>query len=224
MVDIINWPCSQVRPLNGRYFLRYFDRTAGTSIVGGEQILSSGIARWEIELHLPRTFRGDDLRRFEVMVNQMRGRRNIAALCICDPYRYGDRNTPRHEPFSDGTYFSDGTGFMTTQSQDILTASAVAAGATTLTINTSPPAIPNMRPGDMFSHNGFLYRVLTAVNPGTVSFEPPARRAIPAGASLRTDPPQIYVRFSDSGQGARMREFMKWGEATTLSFIEAFDR
>lgn len=48
--------------------------------------------------------------------------------------------------------------------------------------------------------------------------------AIPAGTTLKTDPPVAYAKFATDGEGERARDLLSWGEPVTLTFIEEFDR
>lgn len=104
-----------------------------------------------------------------------------------------------------------------------MTAQAAAVGDTALVVDLTNPVRPNFRTGDMFSANGFLYRVTSRSNGGAVNFLPPLRTAITAGAALITDPPRFHGRFVDHMQGQRTRELLRHGASITLSFSEAFD-
>lgn len=226
MTEIVDWPCSLVRPMNLTLFLRSNSRSAGMSLAGVEHIVGSGARRWELTLDLPRQFRRDQVREFEATVSRMDGRRNIAALCICDPFRYNARRSPAQQPWSDNTYFSDGYGWVGDNPtvSPIVVSTGAAAGATQLNIKVTEPKIPGFQKGDYFSHDGFLYHVIGRTDEGWVKFAPGARRPIPVGATLLTDPPKFYGRFADDEQGRRAREYLRWGAATSLTFVEAFDR
>lgn len=227
MVDVITWPCDLLRPLDVSYFIQWGSRDAGANLHGIPQILSPGVGFWRVDITISREFDGTRLKQLEAKVSQMRGRYNVADLCICDPYKYGPEVSPAQFPFTDGTWFSDGTGFADPAlgTEPLVTTAAVAAGDNLLTVGLTDPVRPAFRVGDLFSVNGFLYRV-TVVNQsnGNVRFEPPARADIPSGTPLVTDPPRFYGRFVDDSQGQRTREYLRWGAQTTISFVEAFDR
>lgn len=229
MPDIISWPCNMVR-VHAEYFLRWTTRSVGMSLAGHNQIVAPNAAVWEVSVTFPRSFNETDVKEFEAKVSQMRGRFNVADVCICDPYKYGSGVSPAQVGFTDGTWFTDGTGFTDVSltgggTHPVVTTSAAAAGDNTLTVDLAgPPIIPPFRIGDMFSANGFLYRVVSADGSGNVSFEPPLRETITNGTALQTDPPNFYGRFATDEEGRRMREFLKWGEQVTVSFVEAFDR
>lgn len=226
MPKLIDWPCDLTRPLDVSYFIQWTSRESGASLLGVPQIIGPEVGVWRVDLTIPREFDGDRLKRLEAKVAQMRGRTNVASLCICDPYKYGSNVSPKQWPFTDGTWFSDGTGFVDAASgaQGVVVTVAAEAGDNKLTIGLTNPTIPPLRIGDMFSANGFLYRVTESAPSGAIEFEPQARQAIPVGTALATDPPRIWCRFADDGQGQRTRERLKWGSSITLTFVEAFDR
>lgn len=229
MPDIIPWPCD-MRRVHAEYFIKWTTRSVGFSLAGHEQIVAPNAGVWEVSVTFPREFDAVSVRQFEAKVARMRGRFNIADLCLCDPLKFGAEDNPAQIGFTDGTWFTDGTGFTDPAmtgggSQPVLTSAAAAAGATTISVDlVGPPEIPQMRQGHMFSVNGYLYRVVWAVADGSMGIEPPLREAIPAGTQLQTDPPHFYGRFATDEEGRRMREYLKWGEQVTVRFVEAFDR
>lgn len=226
MPEIIEWPCN-MRRVHAQYFLRWTTRSVGFSLAGHEQIVAPNAAVWEVSVTFPREFVQQDVKDFEAIVSQMRGRFNVADICLCDPYKYGSDVSPAQMPFSDGTWFTDGTGHIDTNggTAPMVTTSAASAGDTTFNVDLAgPPIIPPFRRGDMFSVNGFLYRVVGRTAGGWVRFEPPLREDVATGTTLVTDPPHFYGRFATDDEGRRTREFLKWGEQVTVNFVEAFDR
>lgn len=226
MPDIIQWPCN-MRRVHAEYFLRWTTRSVGFSLAGHEQIVTPNAGVWEVSITFPRLFKPEDVKSFEAKVSKMRGRTNIANVCICDPYKYAPDVGGREIPFSDGTWFSDGRGFADPSggANPAYTAVPAAVGATSITLDmVGPPAIPPMQIGDMFSVNGFLHRVTASSSAGLIEFEPPLRRPVSGFTSLRTNPPQFYGRFATDDEGRMMREYLKWGEQVTVRFVEAFDR
>lgn len=226
MPTLIDWPCALMRPLDVSYFIQWTTRDAGANLNGIPQVIAPSMGVWRVDITIPRDFDGARVKQLEAKVSEMRGRYNVANICICDPYRYSAAVSPVQAPFGDGTWFSDGTGFVDDGAglEPMVSTAPVAAGANFINVGVTEPTRPIFRLGDMFSVNGFLYRVVGANAAGLVRFEPSAREAIPAGTALQTDPPHFHGRFIDDGQGQRPREFLRWGAGMTLSFIEAFDR
>lgn len=227
MVEIIDWPCSLLRRTSQSIFLNSITRTSGVSLAGVDQIIDNGARWWEISISLGTYFDQTMIKQFEAKVSRMRGRVNVAALCLFDAYAYDETISPAQHPFSDGTWFSDGTGFTDPAAgiEPLPVAANAAAGATTLLVALTNPARPHLRIGDYFSVNGFLYHVVgRTVATGQVRFEPALRAAIPGGTILETARPTIYARFASDGEGRRARDLLSHSEPITLSFVEAFDR
>ncbi len=223
MVDVIPWPRDVLRPRDLTPALRTATRSAGVSLAGVEQIVDPGTRRWEITYDIGNEFNGQTLRAFEALVRRMWGRRSVAAIPICDPYRYGSDVSPEQEPWSDGAWFSDGTGFLGDESHPLYATEALEAGATTLTQDLANPPRPGLRVGDFFSFDGFLYAV-DEVDGATIVFSPELRRDVPAGTRIVTDPAVFYGRFARDDEGVRTREYLRWGKPVTVTFVEAFDR
>ena len=174
MAVVIPWPEGIIRPRDVDYFLRPYNRGAGRGLSRAEQVLSPGISQWHITCDTGHEFDGARLRQFETLVTRMRGRQNIAALPICDPYRHRSALSLVSEPWSDGTFFTDGTGWAGTGAAIpvALTADAEAGDTTiTVTISGDPLEAP-----DFFSINGWLHRIVS-VDGAEVEFEPPLRQA-----------------------------------------------
>ena len=225
MVKLIEWDCD-IRKLDVSYFIQWNSRDAGANLAGVSQILAPQMGVWRVDITLPREFDGTRVKQFEALVSQMRGRYNVANLCVCDPYKYDAGVSPMQYPFDDGEWFDDGTGFSdgTGGVQPLVLTADVAVGDNQLYLDLTDPVRPGPRVGDMFSSGGFLYRVVGRNSAGWVSFEPSARAAMAEGNSPNFSAPRFYGRFVDDMQGQRMREMLKWGQQITLSFVEAFDR
>lgn len=227
MAEIIDWPCSLLRVTYQRMFIRNVSRSAGVSMLGQDQIIDTGAQWWEVQLSLTAYHEAPMIKAFEAKVSQMRGRANIAALCLFDAYGYDETVAPRQRGFSDGTWFSDGRGFADPSSgvQPLVVASTAAAGSNSLTVSLTDPVRPHLRIGDYFSVNGFCYHVVGRdVAAGSVRFEPMLREGIAAGTILETARPTIYARFASDDEGKRGRNLTSHAEPVTLSFVEAFDR
>lgn len=225
MVEIIEWPCDLLRLTYQRLFLQNITRNAGRSLSGQEQIIDAGAQHWQLSLSTTIEWKEDRIKGFEALISEMGGRRNIAAICLSDAYEYGEDIAPQQVRHSDGTWFSDDTGYGDSSGMQPLILTQEAEGGTNqLWTDIGDPRRPGLRVGDLFSVDGFLYRVLRRDDAGWVKFAPPARRAMPAGTRLETSPVVGYFRFASDDQGARGRDLLSYGEAVTLDFVEAFDR
>lgn len=221
---VIAWRRELLRHVRASYFLQNRTRSAGVGLTGQEQIVSPRSAYWAVRLDLPAQFDGRLMKEFEGLVAAMEGRANIAEFSMCDPLRYGPKVSPRQEPFSDGTWFTDDTGFVTDGTHPLTLTALAAKGSRSLTVGLSNPARPALRIGDEFSYDFFLYRVTAADAAGNVTVAPRLRSDVPAGAVLITDPPVVRMRFATDGEGQRMRDYLRFGAPVALNFVEAFDR
>lgn len=226
MVKLIEWDADLLKSVDVSYFIKWTTRDAGANIFGVPQVVTPSMGVWQVDLNLGRETDATTLKRFEAYVSQMRGRYNVASIPICDPYKYGHSVSPKQWPFSDGTWFTDGTGFADSGNaiEPLVLTADVTAGDTQLYVDLANPVKPSLRVGDMFSIYGYLYRVIARNSAGWVQFEPPARRNVATGVPLTLNPPRFYGRFADDNQGRRMRERLRFGQEITLSFVEAFDR
>lgn len=223
-MTLITWPSEHFRLTLTSYHIDWTSRGAGVGISGHEQVISSGTGVWRFVFALAIEPSPDRLRRFEALVSRMRGRLNTAVIPLYDAYAYNASVSPLQEPYSDGTYHTDGTGWIsgTTVHPLIVTAAAL-AGGTQITVGLTVPTRPALRVGDLFSHNGFTYRVVSRTG-GVTQFEPPARAAIPIGATIGTAPVTIRAKFATDGEGERARGLLSYGEPITMTFVEDFDR
>lgn len=223
MATVIQWPKALLAHLDSTYFINWKSRSAGVSLIGTEQTIEPAVGIWSASLTLPRQFDGRMMKEFEAYVAMMQGRLNIAEFEICDAFRYGPKVSPAQEPFEDGTWFDDGSGFLAEGTAEMKLTADASVGDTTLYVNLASNR-PRFRLGDEFSFNGFLHRVVGSTNAGWVKFYPRLRTNIPTGGTLLTDPPVVRMRFATADQGERVRELKRYGGAITLNFVEAFDR
>lgn len=223
MPDVIEWPERLLKHTSASYFLQPLNRSAGMSIIGREQIISPGASFWRASLSISRQLNGAYMKEFDAYITAMQGRWNFAQFKICDPFKFGARRNPK-APFTDHTWFSDGTGFDDLGSEPVYTTASAAVGSIYLSLDLKNPTINNLRVGDEFSHNYFLYRVTSADSAGNISFLPPLRQGIASGEQIILDPPVIRMRFATDDEGVREREALRFGSEITLNFVEVFER
>lgn len=225
MVTVVTWPAEVLRLTSSDPFIRHYTRSAGQSLVGVEQILAPGASRWEMEIEVGPDWDPARIKAFEVLVTLMEGKRNVASLPIHDAYAYDEVRAPAQQAFADGTWFTDGTGFVDGGSaQPLIVSEAASAGARSIRVSLTNPTRPRLVAGDLFSIDGYLYRVVSSTDAGDVGIRPDLRTDVAPGAVLATDPPIFHARFEDDGQGRRPRDLMNWATPVRLRFVEAFDR
>lgn len=226
--EIIVWPCDlgvySITP-----FIQWTTRSAGTGMsTGVEQIVGVNAGSWSLRLDFGMQNDPVKIKQFEALVSRMRGRQNIASICICDPFKYDASVAPLQYPYSDGTWHTDGTGFIDSDSdevQPIVSTNNVPMGGGQFYYSHWNPHRSAMRVGDLFTHENFLYRVtVSGPDDNNFRFEPPARRPMPVGTQIITTPLRAYFRFATDGEGERARERLRFGSDVSLQFVEAFDR
>ena len=224
MVAVIEWPADLLRLTTADLFLVHADRSAGRSLVGVEQTVSPGYAVWSVRFVVGLEWQPARIKQFEALVAQMQGRRNIGAWPIFDAYAYDADRAPLQQAWSDGTFFTDGTGLTDEVAvQPMVTTAAAAAGAVSITVGLTTPVRPRFEVGDMFSIDGFLHRVTSATAGGAVGFLPALRRAVPSGTVLQTAPAIFYGRFETVHEGRRPRDLLSHGTEIAIALVEAFD-
>lgn len=222
---LIEWPSEHFRLTLTSYHIDWTTRSAGRALSGREQLIGTGTNIWRFRFALALEYDPVRLRRFEALVSEMRGRLNAAAIPLYDAFAYDGAVSPVQIPHGDGTWHTDGTGaFAGNGVQPMVTVGAAAAGASQITVDLTQPSRPSFRVGDLFTVNGFLYRVVRRNEGGWVKLEPPLREAIPAGTTLETDPIIVHTKFATDGEGERARDILSFGEPVTLTFVEDFDR
>lgn len=223
---VIEWPREQFRLTRTMFHIEWESRSAGRGLSGHEQIISSGIGRWNFRFLLKLENDINRLKRFESLVSQMRGRLNSANIPILDQWGYNSQLSPRTDPFSDGTFFTDGGGFSNpgVGINGFLVVGDTPAGSDVLTVSRRSATQPWLRIGDRFSRNGWIHQVVRTNNEGWNRIEPPLRQAFNDGVPIFTDPPYARVKFATDNEGQRARVIRGLGEAVELNFVEDFDR
>lgn len=213
-------------------------RSAGEALGGDEQIGSSLSARWGMTLDF--NIRGQtQVRAYRGIKAGLKGRYVATRFAICDPFRirFVDADWPVPSapiPFSDGTYFSDGTGFA---SPDVTTtvaaASALRSEEITLKVSTindalgfghflsvTDPTLPVDQADWLYMVTGVLER---SGNNRTFTIAPPLRAAASIDNEVRIGRPRGLFRLRDDMSGAAAFDFGRFGKPS-MDFVEVMRR
>lgn len=229
---IIDLPCGLFGPLVSDWILNVRGRAANDGVTGTGQVIYGNQPRWEATLDLS-GFGRDRVLAWRAIRAKMRGRVNILRVCVCDRWRpkYAEMGLSADDialigtgiPHSDGAFFSDDTGYDYTPS---VTASVTwVAGSESITVNTTP-INDALKPGQWFSHDDWPYQVVGVSGTPTArtyTFEPPLRRAIPAGASITIGEATCLMAFQDDSQGRMPLQYGKHG-TTQIQLLEWTNR
>ena len=110
---------------------------------------------------------------------------------------------PASVPHADGSYFSDGGGYLTSY-MDVTASASAALRATTLTATVT--YAPSLQAGQHFSIDHTtkehrLYRIKSVTDnedgTSTLTFWPPLREAVAADERLEFDRPKCRMRLAD---------------------------
>jgi len=123
--------------------------------------------------------------------------------------------------YSDGTNFSDGTGFALPGYDEPTVSANGSAGASAIQLDGYIGR--NLSVGSFFSINDFLYRVEANVD-GAVTFNPPLREAVTVGQAVDVSVPKIRVRLRDNDGWRVFQNYGFYSSAMTFSVVEAFER
>lgn len=216
--------------------------SAGRGVGGFKQIVGSQNHYWRGSFTL-NPLRGEDMIDFRGWLSNLEGSTHPFDMCICDPFvltaagqNHGefleslgydlstlcgpDPNGMYGLPFSDGTCFSDGTGFAGLPVQgEVSPAADLVAGATSMTINAG-----YLKRGHRFSTaQNHMYEV-GDVTGSTVTFKPPLRLPIAAGTTIEAQHPKIRVRLADDTSGTPSVSYGRWTNEITLNVEEVLTR
>jgi hypothetical protein len=197
--------------------------SGGTALNGEEDVVATdGGGRWFSQITDPYLDDVPVAKAWRALSGYLDGGANPIRLRICDC-----RHQPGSEittvPHSDGTPFSDDTEYAQDGAVATVTANA-ALRATTLAIDTS--LLPeDLGGGERFTviHTTYLDRLYEVIevdeDAGTITFRPPLREAVAAGASLNFGALTCMMRLD-----GEMRSPTSFGfaESPGARFIEHF--
>lgn len=207
--------------------LSYNSRSGGLAIDGSEQIISPLSERWRFTAVFPihNKIGARIIRRAK---SKLKGRFNYLQLRVCDQYRitrrdigaWSDTDPVTH---SDGSFFSDGSGYALTQPKAPVTADAL-KNSSVVTVRASDFA-GAMTAGVFFSINFSLYQVddweLVGDN-YVLQISPPLRANINTEDEADFDA-VCYWRLESDDDGRLDLQIGRFG-AVTLNLVEPIGR
>lgn len=230
MAEIVEWPIDALVPKEIGLNLAWNSRDGGAGLNGVTQIVSPLSALWEVSLALG--LAGNvRVRAMRAVMAEIKGRYGWVRFPIFDPFRVRFADAGWDEPvlpgipFSDGSLFSDGTGF---RYPDIATTveavGELGAEEITLDVGSIDDALGT---GQFFSINDYLYMV---VRPLTISgsnrvfkIAPPLREDVAVNDEVKIGRPTILCRLVDDRSGFANLSYGRFGEAR-LDLVEVLER
>lgn len=197
---IVEWPSVRLAPRIYDLHLANQTRSAGESINGFEQVAESITARWRCSIEFP-ILRPSAVPAWRAMIAKLRGRANVLRVPVWDR-RFWPSDAAigfGSAPHSDGSEFSDGTEYTSTDVEGI-TATGL-RGVKSLTVDFGSYG-QLMDGGLYFGINDETYLATGVEWDGTeaaITFEPGLRQDHTAGTfRLR---PFLLMRLADDEQG-----------------------
>lgn len=183
---IVTVPLALIRATSVNWDIDSGEQSAGLDLAGGEQIFFNAFPRWTGTLTLP--LNRAQMLQWQAIRSAARGLGGIYRVYM--PHRAalnlravgGDAVVDNGVPFANGSYFSNGQGFLYIPL--LVTAAAAPKGATEIVV-TEPdtPAVVGLPVSYEDWPMRITYRLEGATNV-TLGVEPPLRTAIPKDAPI----------------------------------------
>lgn len=217
-------------PLVSDWVFNVRGQSAGDGVDGSGQVRYGQQGRWEATMTLPGR-RSERVRALNAFRARMRGRVNVARVRIGDAFgpTFADMDINRGafdrgvpgilsgKPFGTGTVADD---FEPT----IAATAAYPAGAETIAINTSS-IHDALKEGHYLSHNDWPVIIVKVEGSGAatvLTIEPPLRRPIPNGATIKLRATALMA-FETDLEGRLALQMGKRGEAV-FNLVEWVNR
>lgn len=227
MTDIVVWPHKILTAREAKADLVPFSRSGGRSLGGIEPATRTDRGWWSISLSSLLLHTTAQRRTWNAIRTKLGGRAGLVAVPVWShdsaPFVNGTRVFPSSVTHSDGTTFSDGTGYRQ-RTMVVKMADAVAIGDTSCRLEIVNAAADLA--GVRFSYQHALYETgpatLISGSFWTVPIFPAARAAIPAGAELELDMPTCLCRLADD-RGMNTSLVPSLIDDHSAAFVEAVD-
>lgn len=228
---IVHWPEKILKPQTISVDLAHRNLRSPSAANGFTQVVSNSAGIWKVSFSNIPVYSAQMIKCWRAIDTLTEGQLYPLSIPVFDHPRspsstddYGSNlyrfyNNP--VPHSDGAFFSDGSGYVSTWTL-VFAATAGTVGATTVSVLKSPP-LATLEPGQRFSINDRLYQIqrITSQEDTTATFtvRPPIREAFSIGSRLEFDVPRLRVKLmSDTA----MNIPLNFNQQTfpTLDFIE----
>lgn len=236
MPSIIQFPTDWYRFSSGSFFLSTINFKSVSPWTGRQSISGPNSQLWQAEVTFSIQTR-DQWMPLEGMLAQLAGQSGLL--------RFGDfakripqrdmESDTQSEAWSDSTFFSDGSGWVSGLLPPFIWASEIAArGATSIVVSGLPVSEPRvLRRGDNFEHrpNGIpdatpRFHMVTRDAPTDANgktrleFLPPLRGGVAAGDMIVLTDPMSVFRLADDNQGVVTRTPPHFGDVG-IKLVEA---
>lgn len=232
-MTVWTWPKSVLAPRRAQPHLAERTLSGGASISGRTQVSATDAGIWTCSYDGFPVVTRDAVLTWRAIQAYLEGRLGEIDVPLFDyenafaPYATGldwaALLVP--VPHSDGAYFSDGSGYVVGEIEDIVTASSAALRATSVTVTVNYG--PTLQPGMIFeithTSKGPRWYVVTSHedDTGVMTFRPPLREAVGAGARMIFTNPKCRMRLAADSSMALALEMPRFG-FPSVEFVESF--
>lgn len=221
----ILWPRSVLKPKRDPFNIAPRTLAGPSSVSGVTQVSASDAGIWKATFADIIIKRGTaSILAFRAIANLLEGRLHpilVPRCCAYQPYGSDWKDPLKNVPHSDTSPFSDG-GLYRSRTIDIRLSSNIPLRGTTA--NIAIVAADQLQPGQDFSVGERMYRIrtvqMTGSNTATITFRPPAREAVAAGAEMEFDRPVCRMRLATDAEMDLDLDLVSPWSYPTVNFIE----
>lgn len=216
---IYDWPhAREWTPVGSIFKLRSISTLSSSPLTGSHKAASLGQV-WVADLTFGNRHE-DFAREMQGFLSMLEGPVNPVRLF--DWWREGPILLSDVEPWSDGTLFDDGTGWLDGLALKLI--QNVAKGSRVFVVDGFPVSAEVLRRGDLIGLQGYLYEVRYGVTSNAdgeaaITVQPGARLGGAIGDPVSTFRPTVPMRLA-SDSDASMYRALNVGEGFTLRFVE----
>lgn len=216
----IQWPRKLLPPQAPMFHPRGMN-ISGPIADGAADVISGDAGFWVATFGSVVVTTRERIITFNAIASMLEGRLYPILVPYCHAYQPVD-DSAIHEavPHSDGTFFSDGTGYVGSGTSIMITADrperAVTGSVTIIHGDT-------LQPGQVFSFDERMYRlssvVYTSDTAANIKWHPPLREAVSAGAELEFTRPVCRMRLASDDEMMLTLDMNRRG-FPTVNFVE----
>jgi hypothetical protein len=219
----IRWPEKILPPRDVMFEVAPRSLAGPASVAGHSQVVSSDAGIWKAafsNIHVRGEQRVLTFRAISVLLEGRLGRILVPFCRGYQPVLTGTEGLYDPVPHSDGTFFSDGSGYVGATVEATL-ASGIAARSVSAVVNIAYGG--TLQPGQHFSIGERGYRLRTVVyvdnNTAAITFRPPLREAASAGTRLEFDDPVVRMKLASDTEMDLELQLRRFGRPT-VNFVE----
>lgn len=222
----IQWPRELLPPQQPMFHIAPMNISGPVSASGAADVISGDAGFWRASYGSVVVTTRDRVMTWRAISAKLRGRLYPILVPYCGMYQpfpldaNGKPIFPAIVPHSDGSYFSDGSGYFSGTINVTLNVSKTAGAVTgSVTVN----AAGAIQPGQVFSFGERMYEIVDAeyLSETTVNltWQPPLRDAVSSGAVLNFDRPVCRMRLASDTEMQLSLDMNKRG-FPTVNFVE----